>query len=48
MCRNDKKLLKYLLDLPLYDIVHDFTIDPEIQLNFDLLNDEYQTLMDKF
>ena len=28
MCRNDKKLLKYLLNLPLYDGVQDFTIDP--------------------
>lgn len=35
MCRNDKKLLKYNMDLDLFDQVHDFTIDPQVQLDFD-------------
>ena len=48
MCRNDKKLLKYLLNLPLYDTVHDFTIDPQLQLEFDEQFQEYKSQMTEF
>lgn len=48
MCRNDKKLLKYYLDLDLYDQVHDFTIDPQLQLDFDEQLQEYTNEMESY
>lgn len=48
MCRNDKKLLKYYLDLDLYDQVHDFTIDPQLQLDFDEQHQEFTNEMESY
>ena len=48
MCRNDKKLLKYQVDLDLYDGVEDFDIDPQRQLDYDEAMRDYTSQWDQY
>lgn len=41
MCRNDKKLLKYFMDLELSSLVQPFTIDPQLLVDYEEKNKAY-------
>jgi len=48
MCRNDKKLLKYVLSIDLYDEVQPFTLDEEVVKNQSRLLSEYEESLKQF
>ena len=48
MCRNDKKLLKYELNLPLYGDVKPFEVEPEVIADYNKLLDAYEIEFKEF
>ena len=42
MCRNDKKLLKYELNLDLYGGVQPFEVEPDVMAQWKAIVDEYE------